>query len=72
MSSILDKLWDHMTSYLHELKDEIQERFKFNKQLQVLITNQPISFSGLDSILELESDRRTVGIQSKKCLLQVS
>nr|XP_024656155.1 centromere-associated protein E isoform X4 [Maylandia zebra] len=70
MSSILDKLWDHMTSYLHELKDEIQERFKFNKQLQVLITNQPISFSGLDSILELESDRRTAGIQSKKCLLQ--
>lgn len=72
MSSILDKLWDHMTSYLLELKDEIQERFKFNKQLQVLIPNQPISFSGLDSILELESDRRTAGIQSKKCLLQVS
>lgn len=72
MSSILDKLWDHMTSYLLELKDEIQERFKFNKQLQVLITNQSISFSGLDSILELESDRRTAGIQSKKCLLQVS
>lgn len=72
MSSILDKLWDHMTSYLHELKGVIQERFKFNKQLQVLTTNQPISFSGLDSILELESDRRTAGIQSKKCLLQVS
>lgn len=72
MSSILDKLWDHMTSYLHELKGEIQGRFKFNKQLQVLITNQPISFSGLDSILEPESDRRTAGIQSKKCLLQVS
>ncbi|XP_039882979.1 centromere-associated protein E isoform X8 [Simochromis diagramma] len=70
MSSILDKLWDHMTSYLHELKGEIQERFKFNKQLQVLITNQPISFSGLDSILEPESDRRTAEIQSKKCLLQ--
>ncbi|XP_006796327.2 centromere-associated protein E [Neolamprologus brichardi] len=70
MSSILDKLWDHMTSYLHELKGEIQERFKFNKQLQVLITNQPISFSGLDSILEPESDRRTARIQSKKCLLQ--
>lgn len=72
MSSILDKLWEHMTSYLHELKGEIQERFKFNKQLQVLITNQPISFSGLDSILEPESDRRTARIQSKKCLLQVS
>ncbi|XP_042084226.1 centromere-associated protein E isoform X4 [Haplochromis burtoni] len=70
MSSILNKLWDHMTSYLHELKGEIQERFKFNKQLQVLITNQPINFSGLDSILELVSDRRTAGIQSKKCLLQ--
>ncbi|XP_039455108.1 centromere-associated protein E isoform X5 [Oreochromis aureus] len=70
MSSILEKLWDNMTSYLHELKGEIQERFKFNKQLQVLITNQPISFSGLDSILKPETDRRAAGTQSKKCLLQ--
>ncbi|XP_030578143.1 centromere-associated protein E isoform X4 [Archocentrus centrarchus] len=70
MSSFLEKLWANMTSYLHELRSELEERSKFREELRVLTTNQPISSSRLDSILSTECDHRSAGTQRQARLLQ--
>ncbi|XP_008275454.1 centromere-associated protein E [Stegastes partitus] len=70
MTSILEKLGANMASHLSKRTAEIQEREKFKEQLQTLMTNQPVSFSGLDDILNQELDRRSAVTQSWKMLLQ--
>ncbi|XP_071334455.1 centromere-associated protein E isoform X8 [Trachinotus anak] len=70
MASTLEKLWANMASYPSELSAEIRERERFQEQLQAMFTIQPISFSGLDSILSRELDRRSAVVHSKKTTLQ--
>ncbi|XP_047439453.1 LOW QUALITY PROTEIN: centromere-associated protein E-like [Mugil cephalus] len=70
MPVILEKLWANFTSYLSELKAEIQERETFREQLQSLIANQSISFSDLDKLLSQELKRRSAVGQSKMMPLQ--
>ncbi len=71
MDSILEKLWANMASYPSELSAEIRERERFKEQLQAVFTNQPVGFSGLDSILTCELDRRSAVAHSRKMTLQV-
>lgn len=71
MASILEKLWANMASFPSELSAEVQERERFKEQLQAAFANQPISFSGLDSILSCELERRSAVIRSRKMTLQV-
>ncbi|KAI3364122.1 hypothetical protein L3Q82_010799, partial [Scortum barcoo] len=70
MASILEKLWANMASYPSELSAEIKERERFKEQLQAVFTNQPISFSGLDGILNSELERRSAVAHNRKITLQ--
>lgn len=71
MASILEKLWANMASYPSELSAEIRDRERFKDQLQAVFTNQPTGFSGLDTILTCERDRRSAVAHSRKMTLQV-
>ncbi|XP_070705808.1 centromere-associated protein E [Pempheris klunzingeri] len=70
MVGILEKLYANMASYPSELSAEISERERFKEQLQAMVTNLPISFSTMDSILNCELERRSAVAQGRKRILQ--
>ncbi|XP_044232862.1 centromere-associated protein E isoform X5 [Thunnus albacares] len=70
MGSILEKFWTNMASYPSELSAEIRERERFKEQFQAVCTNQPISFSSLDSILSTYQNHISAVAQRWKMTLQ--
>ncbi|XP_042246238.1 centromere-associated protein E isoform X1 [Thunnus maccoyii] len=70
MGSILEKFWTNMASYPSELSAEIRERERFKEQFQAVCTNQPISFSSLDSILSTYQSHISAVAQRWKMTLQ--
>ncbi|KAM9339637.1 LOW QUALITY PROTEIN: centromere-associated protein E [Symphorus nematophorus] len=70
MDSILEKFRAHMSSLPSVLTAEVRERERVQEQMKVLFTDQPINFSGLDSILSRELESRSAVVQSQKRTLQ--
>lgn len=54
-----------------ELSTEAKERERFKEQLQSAMAKEPNNYSGLDSILGSELERRSAVVQSRKMTLQV-
>ncbi|XP_039638283.1 centromere-associated protein E isoform X4 [Perca fluviatilis] len=70
MSSILEKLWANMATYPSELSADIRDGKRFKEQLQAVLTNEPISFSRMDSILSCELDHTSAVAHNRRLTLQ--
>ncbi|XP_028460934.1 centromere-associated protein E isoform X2 [Perca flavescens] len=70
MSSILEKLWASMATYPSELSAEIRDGKRFKEQLQAVLTNEPVSFSRMDSILSCELDHTSAVAHNRRLTLQ--
>ncbi|XP_036974713.1 centromere-associated protein E isoform X4 [Acanthopagrus latus] len=70
MASILEKLRSNMACLPSELSTEAKERERFKEQLQSAMAKEPNNYSGLDSILRSELERRSAVVQSRKMTLQ--
>ena len=65
MASILEKLRSNMACLPSELSTEAKERERFKEQLQSAMAKEPNNYSGLDSILGSELERRSAVVQSR-------
>ncbi|XP_031179754.1 centromere-associated protein E isoform X9 [Sander lucioperca] len=70
MTSILEKLWANMTTYPSELSAEIRDGKRFKEQLQAMLTNEPINFSRMDSILSCELEHTSAVARTRRSTLQ--
>ncbi|XP_073334857.1 centromere-associated protein E [Pagrus major] len=70
MCSILEKLRSNMACLPSELSSEARERERFKEQLQTAMAKEPKNYSGLDSILGCELERRSAVVHSRKMTLQ--
>ncbi|XP_078130438.1 centromere-associated protein E isoform X2 [Sander vitreus] len=70
MTSILEKLWANMTTYPSELSAEIRDGKRFKEQLQAVLTNEPINFSRMDSILSCELEHTSAVALTRRSTLQ--
>ncbi|XP_030293944.1 centromere-associated protein E isoform X3 [Sparus aurata] len=70
MASILEKLRSNMACLPSELSSEARDRERFKDQLQTAMAKEPNNYSGLDSILSSELERRSAVVHSRKMKLQ--
>ncbi|XP_032399570.1 centromere-associated protein E [Etheostoma spectabile] len=70
MTSLLEKLWANMTIYPSEPSAELRDGKRFKEQMQAVLTNQPISFSRMDSILRSELDHLSAVAHNWRLTLQ--
>ncbi|XP_034755782.1 centromere-associated protein E [Etheostoma cragini] len=70
MTSLLEKLWANMTIYPSEPSAEIRDGKRFKEQMQAVLTNQPINFSRMDSILRCELDHLSAVAHNWRLTLQ--
>lgn len=71
MASIMEKLRSNMACLPSELSSEARDRERFKDQLQTAMAKEPNNYSGLDSILSSELERRSAVVHSRKMKLQV-
>ncbi|KAK2856612.1 hypothetical protein Q5P01_005347 [Channa striata] len=70
MASIIETLRDNMKSLPRELASEVKDRARFKEQMEAAFTEQPLSYSRIDAILNSELKHRSAVAHSRKMILQ--